>query len=57
MTPEVLSPNMDLLRQEYVLIKAWKKTTNYIRYHNWYADTLKLDWTTVNLPEFIASTA
>ena len=54
MTPEVLGPNLDLLRQEFVLVQAWKKTSNYIRYHNWYADTLELDWTTVNLPVFIA---
>ena len=55
MTPEVLEPSLELLRQEYVLIQAWKKTANYIRYHNWYADTLELDRTTVNLPEFIAN--
>ena len=57
MNAEVLSPSMDLLRKEYVLVQAWKKTANFIRYHNWYADTLKLDWTTVNLPEFIAEIA
>ncbi len=55
MIPKVLAPSLELLRQEYVLIQAWKKTANYIRYHNWYADTLELDWTTVNLPEFIAN--
>ena len=54
MTPEVLNPCIDLLRQEFVLVQAWKKTSSYIRYHNWYADTLELDWTTINLPEFIA---
>ena len=53
MTPEVLKPDLELLRQEYVLVQAWKKTANYIRYHNWFSDTLELDWTTVNLPEFI----
>ena len=57
MTPKVLKPSLELLRQEYVLVQAWKKTSNYIRYHNWYADTLELDRTTVNLPEFIASIA
>ena len=54
MVPEVLNPCIDLLRQEFVLVQAWKKTSSYIRYHNWYADTLELDWTTINLPEFIA---
>ena len=53
MTPEVLSPRLDLLCQEFVLVQAWKKTSNYIRYHNWYVDTLDLDWITVNLPKFI----
>lgn len=56
MAPDVLEPSLDLLRQEYVLIQAWKKTASYIRYHNWYADTLELDWTTVNLPAFIGET-
>ena len=51
MTPDALHPCLDLLRQEFVLVQAWKKTSNYIRYHNWYADTLDLDWTTINLPE------
>ncbi len=55
MTPKILEPSLELLRQEYVLIQAWKKTANYIRYHNWYADTLELDWAAVNLPEFIAN--
>ena len=53
MTPEVLEPDLELLRQEYVLIQAWKKTASYIRYHNWYSDTLELDWTTINLPHFL----
>ena len=55
--PEILRPDLELLQQEYVLVQAWKKTSNYIRYHNWYADTLELDWTTVNLPEFITTLA
>ena len=54
MTYEVLKPSLDCLRQEYVLVQAWKKTSNYIRYHNWYSDTLALDQATANLPEFIA---
>ena len=53
MTYNVLEPSLDCLRQEYVLVQAWKKTSNYIRYHNWYSDTLKLDWATANLREFI----
>ena len=57
MTNMVLKPSLDLLKKEYVLIQAWKKTSKYIRYHNWYADTLALDWATVNLPNFIAEVA
>ncbi len=53
MTDVILKPNLELLREEYVLVQAWKKTSDYIRYHNWYADTLALDWATVNLPDFI----
>ena len=52
--PDILFPSVDLLQQEYVLVQAWKKTASYIRYHNWYSDTLKLDWTTINLPAFIS---
>ena len=57
MTNIVLKPSLELLKKEYVLIQAWKKTSNYIRYHNWYADTLALDRATVNLPNFIAEVA
>ena len=44
---------MELLREEYVLIQAWKKTAAYVRYRNSFADTLALDRATVNLPEFL----
>ena len=53
----ILTPRLDNLRKESVLMQAWKKTTNYIRYHNWYVDTLDLDYTTVNLDSFISDTA
>lgn len=52
---ERLVPSLDLLRQEYVLVQAWKKTAAYIRYHNWYADTLALDRAAVNLPAFLGA--
>ena len=51
--PLHLYPNLELLRQEYVLVQAWKKTVSHIRSHNWYADTLVLDRAAVNLPDFI----
>ena len=53
MTAERLEPRLDLLREEYVLVQAWKKTASYIRYHNWFADTLALDRAAVNLPSFL----
>ncbi len=54
MTKEILTPSMDLLKEQYVLVQAWKKTVSYIRYHNWFADTLALDQAAVNLPRFLA---
>ena len=54
MSMEILTPSIELLSQEYVLVQAWKKTSAYIRYHNWYADTLELDRSSVNLPQFLS---
>ena len=53
MVQEQLEPRLELLRQEYVLVQAWKKTASYIRYHNWFSDTLALDRAAVNLPAFL----
>lgn len=49
-----LFPTLDQVTQEYVLVQAWKKSASYIRYHNWFSDTLELDRTAANLPEFIS---
>jgi hypothetical protein len=57
MLPETLEPKADLLCEEYVLVQAWKKTVAYIRSHNWYADTLALDITAANLPDFLSELA
>jgi hypothetical protein len=54
MIADFLEPSLDLLREEYVLVQAWKKTSSYIRYHNWYSDTLELDRAAVDLPRFLA---
>jgi len=54
MIPEQLEPRLEMLRQEYVLVQAWKKTAHYIRRHNWFSDTLALDCVAINLPTFIA---
>lgn len=53
MIPIELKPRLSLLTEEYVLVQAWKKTSSYIRYHNWYSDTLALDLASVNLPRFL----
>src|SRR4051812_36952921 len=55
--PPYLFPSLELLREEYVLVQAWKKTASHIRSHNWYADTLVLDRVAVNLPDFIQELA
>ena len=53
MIPDQLKPRLELLHEEYVLVQAWKKTASYIRYHNWFSDTLALDLAAVNLPTFL----
>jgi hypothetical protein len=53
MSIETLRPTLELARRNFVLIQAWKKASSYIRYHNWYADTLDIDFTAANLPSFI----
>jgi hypothetical protein len=52
-----LKPTIDCLSDETVLIQAWKKASGYIRYHNWFSDTLELDRRAVNLPDFISGIA
>lgn len=44
-----LYPLLSYLGDEIVLAEAWKKTHTYIRKHNWYADPLELDCSTINL--------
>lgn len=53
MRQRLLGPRLDLLQKEYVLVQAWKKTASYIRYHNWFSDTLELDRAAINLPRFL----
>lgn len=57
MVARTLSPKLDLLRQEYVLVQAWKKTAAYIRRHNWFSDTLDLDLTAVKVESFLGELA
>ncbi len=39
----LLKPEISYLADEVVIAQAWKKSHNYIRNFNWYADTLALD--------------
>lgn len=50
---QYLTPSIDDLRLDYVLIQAWKKTAAYLRSFSWYADTLELDYESLRLPYFI----
>lgn len=50
-----LFPSLELVSQEYVLVQAWKKASSYIRYHNWFSDTLELDRAAADLPRFISN--
>ncbi len=54
---EILTPDLDLLHEEYVLVQAFKKTADHLRYHNWYANTLEIDLAAVDLPRFIGRMA
>jgi hypothetical protein len=44
-----LSPDHRYLSDIAVLVQAWKKTHAYIRMHNWYADSLELDLSSIRL--------
>ena len=48
-----LKPEFHFLYDEAVLAQAWKKSHTYIRSYNWYADTLELDCSAVNLEKRI----
>jgi Reverse transcriptase (RNA-dependent DNA polymerase) len=55
MTFEHLTPSIECLADQTVLMQAWKKTSRHIRYHNWFSDTLDLDRKAINLQDFIES--
>ncbi|MHA3013510.1 RNA-directed DNA polymerase [Cupriavidus necator] len=48
---QFLAPTVALLSDKVVLAQAWKKTHTYIRKHNWFADTLELDTSAVDLEQ------
>lgn len=45
----MLAPRKEYLIDPVILAQAWKKSHNYIRRHNWYADVLELDLSTIVL--------
>lgn len=46
-----LPPRGEKLCDVVVLAQAWKKSHTYIRRHNWYADVLELDASTIDLED------
>ena len=44
-----LFPSFKFLSDKAVIIQAWKKSHEYIRRHNWYSDTLELDFSCIDL--------
>ena len=50
---EKLNPSLEDLGLECVLMQAWKKTSSYLRYHSWYADTLDIDYQSLRISDFI----
>lgn len=49
MPSQTLTPTLDNLQRECVLVQAWKKAHDYVRAHNWYADVLELDLSNTRL--------
>ncbi|HSI36661.1 MAG TPA: RNA-directed DNA polymerase, partial [Tepidisphaeraceae bacterium] len=49
-----VTPHHAFLSDIAVLTQAWKKAHEYIRRHNWYADTLELDVSAVMLRELVS---
>jgi hypothetical protein len=46
-----LAPHGESLSDVVVLAQAWKKSHTFIRRHNWYADVLELDASTIDLED------
>lgn len=46
-----LEPNVEYLKDSFILGLAWKKTDIFVRSHNWYADLLALDKCAFNISD------
>lgn len=44
-----ISPSVEYLSDPVVLLNAWKKSQQYIRYNNWYVECLDLDRSALEL--------
>lgn len=55
-TPDYVSltPVAKNLSDVAVLVQAWKKAHSYIRSHNWYADSLELDISSLRLHQLVS---
>ena len=49
-----LSPLAQNLADPAILVQAWKKAHTYIRSHNWYADSLDLDFSALRLRQLVS---
>lgn len=54
---QYLPPHGDRLSDVVVLSQAWKKSHIFVRRHNWYADVLQLDVSTIDLEANLAEWA
>jgi hypothetical protein len=48
-----IGPEFPYLSDTAVLVQAWKKAHAYVRQHNWYADSLELDESTIKLKQTV----
>ena len=49
-----LTPVVQNLSDPAILVQAWKKAHAYIRSHNWYADSLELDISSLRLHQLVS---
>jgi len=49
-----IEPTMKTITDPIVIAQAWKKASRYIRYSNWYSDTIELDLSTIKLNNLIS---
>ncbi|XKH49553.1 hypothetical protein LG275_07835 [Chryseomicrobium palamuruense] len=48
-----IEPTLKTISDPIVIAQAWKKASRYIRYSNWYSDTIELDLSTIKLNSLI----